>query len=142
MTGGNGVDEESFAKVDKRECHNNLITPGNKALKDRVRELTSQIRRIPNKPNHQKCQRDSLGTPSLIIQNKLRYLFQVSPHFHPFRISPLKPLNHLPRDLPAEKIHVAKEILPKTPDKASCVVKSCDKANKPVASTAAMTISL
>lgn len=85
-------------------------------LPERVLAHTNQIRDISNQPNSQERKRYALRTPRSIIQDKLRYLkhhgFNQPLHF-PILISStyLKLTN--------KKIHVAKEILPKTPDKPS-----------------------
>jgi hypothetical protein len=96
------------------------------------RLLTSKICSIPNQPNRQESQRKPIRTPQSIIRNKLGDLFQSSAHPLLYNIF------SEPAVLTSKKIHVARLMLPKTPDKASCGVRSRDKGSKSAKATEIM----
>lgn len=98
--------------------------------------LTTQVCHIPHHPHRQKRQTNPICLSGLVIQYQLRYLilqlaFTLSPSYNP----------SIPPNIEAhtsKNIQVAKLMLPKIPDKASCALTSFPSTNILSASIEAM----
>lgn len=91
---------------------------------------TCQIGEVTEEPYKQEDERDAIGAIILVVFNELRDLEGECQQ----RIVTLSGSQRLTN----RQTHVARLMLPKTPDKASFVVRSCDKSDGRSASVDAM----